>query len=208
MPAVTTIDRLAFFKRVRQAPFGGRLTIGQVEGLNHLLDTWEKTQAGQDLRWLAYALATVFHETGATMQPIREIGSPDYFFRMYDPLSPEPRRAALAKRMGAKPGEGGLFYGRSYPQITWRVNYLFWEKRLGIDLTSTAEARDRVMDPDIGARILFEGMIEGVFTGKKLADYFGPQRGDWRGARRIINGLDKADLVAGYGREFHAALMG
>lgn len=206
MPAVAPIDRPAFFDRARASLFGGRLTQGQVDGMNHLLNTWEATQPGGDLRWLAYALATTLHETGATMQPIREWGRPDYFVRMYDPISSDSRRAALARRMGALPGDGLLFYGRGYVQLTWRRNYAFWEKRLGLDLTSSDEAADRVMDPDIAARILFEGMVEGVFTGRKLADYFGPRKADWEGARRIINGLDRAELIAGYGRLFHAAL--
>ena len=53
------------------------------------------------------------------------------------------------------------------------------------------------------AKILVRGCSEGWFTGKKLDDYL---PGDYRGARRVVNGLDKADLIAGYAREFEAAL--
>jgi putative chitinase len=49
-------------------------------------------------------------------------------------------------------------------------------------------------------------MIRGMFTGKKLADYFDGKRADWTGARRIVNGTDKAAVIAGYGRAYYAAL--
>ena len=62
------------------------------------------------------------------------------------------------------------------------------------------------MRPDVAAAILFYGMVEGWFTGKKLADYFGPGRNDPVGARRIINGTDKAATIAGYHATFVDAL--
>ena len=50
--------------------------------------------------------------------------------------------------------------------------------------------------------------MRGAFTGRRLADCFSPGRADWIGARRIINGMDRAERVAGYGREFFTALGG
>ena len=49
-------------------------------------------------------------------------------------------------------------------------------------------------------------MMEGWFTGKKLSNYFDLQKEDWRNARRIINVLDKADLIASYGKQYYAAI--
>ena len=54
---------------------------------------------------------------------------------------------------------------------------------------------------------MFYGMENGVFTGKSLADYFGETAEDWANARRIINGTDRAELVAGYGRAYYAAVV-
>ncbi|QRY66229.1 hypothetical protein JVX98_03870 (plasmid) [Ensifer sp. PDNC004] len=54
-------------------------------------------------------------------------------------------------------------------------------------------------------RILFDGMIGGLFTGKKLADYFNQVANDPVGARAIIS-TDKASLIAGYYRSFLDAL--
>jgi putative chitinase len=200
------INRKFFFEQCRETLFTGRLTQGQVSGLNFILDVWEADHAKKDDRWLAYALGTAFHETGFTLQPIRERGGAAYYTRMYDPRSPLPRQAALARSMGAQPGDGPLFYGRGYVQLTWRTNYVKMGKAFGVDLTSDAAARDRALEPALAARIMFKGMQDGAFTGKKFADYFNPTTEDWAGARRIINGVDQKDMIAMYARKFYASI--
>ena len=67
-------NRETFFEVVRSDPFGGSLIQDQVDGMNYILDTWEDAPPSDDLRWLAYALATTYHETAATMLPIAEYG--------------------------------------------------------------------------------------------------------------------------------------
>ena len=65
------------------------------------------------------------------------------------------------------------------------------------------------MDLKIATQILFEGMLRGTFTAPKyykLADFF-TEHSDWYNARKIINGLDRAEQVAGYGRRFYFALL-
>ncbi|MBV5326375.1 MAG: hypothetical protein JZU65_01870 [Chlorobium sp.] len=62
------------------------------------------------------------------------------------------------------------------------------------------------LDPVIATRILFEGMRQGTFTGRKFADYFNPQKEDWLNARRIINGIDKANLIEGYGKRYYGGI--
>ena len=70
---VAMINRKTFFYDVRVKLFGGRLDQRQVDGMNAILDEWEKRDL-TDLRWLAYALATAFWETAHTMWPIEEWG--------------------------------------------------------------------------------------------------------------------------------------
>ena len=182
-------------------PFRGTLTQQQVEGLNAILDEWDRRYPAGDVRWLAYILATAFHETATTMQPIREMGGEGYFRRMYDIRGDRP---TVAQALGnTQPGDGSRFHGRGYVQLTGRRNYLRAGTAVGVDLIANPDA---AMRPDLAARIAFVGMVEGWFTNKRLRDYFNTAVTDWRGARRIINGLDRADLIAGYAKAFHDAI--
>lgn len=193
-----------FFDAVRPQLFSGSLSRSQVSGTEAIISAY-RARGQVDRRWLAYALATAYHETAHTMQPIREYGGPDYYHRMYDPLSDLPERAALARSVGAQPGDGVKFYGRGYVQLTWRVNYKRMGELLGLDLEGQP---DMALDAGAAAQIMFEGMERGSFTGKKLGDYFsGDTRCDWVGARRIINGSDKAQTIAIYAQAFHLALQ-
>ncbi len=177
------------------------LTTGNTQ---KIIDSWDG-----DLRQLAYMLATAYHETGGKMIPVREKYSknPDeYFHRMYDPESPDPDRAKLAKKMGALHGDGVIFYGRGYPQITWRPNYLKFEKILKQDLTSSAKAADKLLDHDTALFVMAYGMQNGSFTGKKLSDYINDTKTDYVGARRIINGTDCAQKIADLAAEYYRLL--
>jgi hypothetical protein len=200
------INRKFFFDHCRQTLFTGKLSQGQVGGLTFILDVWEAAHAKKDDRWLAYALGTAYHETAFTMQPIREIGGRDYFTRMYDPNSALPNRAKLAKSMGALPGDGPVFFGRGYVQLTWRSNYAQMGKVFGVDLTSDAAAADQGLQSELAAKIMFKGMEEGMFTGKKFANFFNPTTEDWKNARKIINGLDCAENIAMYAKKFYSAI--
>ena len=51
------------------------------------------------------------------------------------------------------------------------------------------------LDSLIAARIMFRGMAEGWFTGKKLGDYFNAKE-ETLNARQIINGNDCDELIA------------
>lgn len=201
------INRQFFFEQVRATLFTGKLTTKQVTGLTGILDEWEARHATWDDRWLAYALATTFHETAFTMQPIHERGGNDYFFRMYDKDSPVPARRAVAKRLGnTQPGDGVLFHGRGFVQLTGRANYTRMGTIFGVDLTTNSTAADAVLGLSMASRIMFKGMHEGLFTGARFATFFNDTKTDWVNARKIINGLDVADAIAQYGRKFYAAL--
>lgn len=200
----SAINRRFFFEECRSRLFDGRLSRGQVEGLDGILTYWEASHGASDDRWLAYALATAHHEVDRTMKPIREYGGTRYFMRMYDITGARPH---VARRLGnIAEGDGALFSGRGFVQLTGRANYADWQARLGVDLTSSRAAADRVLSLPVATRILFEGMIEGTFTGKKFEDYFDSVLEDWEGARRIINGRDKKALIAGYARSYYAAI--
>ncbi len=201
---MSSINRKFFFDTVRLTLFDGRLRQGQVEGLTAFLDYWEEKHAAKDDRWLAYVLATAHHEVDKTFKPIKEYGGDRYFHRMYDI---EGNRPHVARDLGnlAK-GDGVQFHGRGFVQLTGRANYADWEQRLGVDLTSNRAASDKVLDTEIATQILFEGSILGTFTGKNLGNYLEGVREDWRGARRVINRLDKANTIASYAIAYYRAI--
>lgn len=196
------INRPFFFDQVRHSIHGGRLTAKQVEGYNTLLDSWETTYRGNvDDRYLAYALATTVHETAFTMQPIAEKGGDEYKRNLYDVTGRNPTRA---RSMGnTTPGDGIKYAGAGYVQLTWKANYEKAGKKIKVDLVKNPHL---AMVPANAAAIMFEGMTDGWFTGKKLSDYFVGEKSDWTGARRIINGTDKAAQIGEYGKKYYAAI--
>lgn len=195
-------DPAAFYAVLRGTKvLGPTLEQNEVDGCNAILAACAGKMPAS---WTAYALATAYHETAHTMQPIGEYGGPSYFHRMYDP---QGQRPALAKQNGnIHPGDGVKFHGRGYVQLTWRNNYRRAGEKLGLPLE---DQPDLAMKPDVAADIMVRGMIEGWFTGKALRDYIPqtPTRQHFANARRIINGMDKADLIAGYAEIFHKALI-
>lgn len=133
---------------------------------------------------LAYVLATAYHETAHTMKPVKEA----YW------LSEDWRK----KNLRYYP-----WYGRGFVQLTWEDNYKKAGEKLNEDLTTDP---DRVMEPQVSAEILVIGSRDGWFTGKKLSDYITLQKSDFVNARRIINAMDKADLIAGYAKDYDQQL--
>ena len=173
-------DRAEFFRRARASVFRGLMEQSQADGINHILDEFEAAYPDGDPRWLAYMLATVYHETAATMEPISEYG--------------------LGRgRPYGKPINGHVYYGRGYVQLTWERDYAAMSPIVGADLVNHPELALR---PDIAARVMFHGMERGIFTGRKLSDYFTQHETDFLHARQIINGMDCAALIAGYARNF------
>lgn len=205
------IDRKGFFDGVRGPLYGGRLERAQVAGMTALIDRFEAGggtygETG-DRRFLAYMLATAHHETGGRMQPVRETfaASDDTAIARLDRAFAEGRLPQVSAPYWRRDADGRTWLGRGLVQITHRRNYERLSSLIGVDLVQRPE---RAMEMAVSVEILVVGMLRGAFTGRRLADCFSPGRADWIGARRIINGLDRAERVAGYGRAFFAALGG
>ena len=156
-----------------------------------------------DIRWAAYMLATVKLECANTWAPIFERGSMSYFDK-YDADTP------LGHRLGnTVDGDGFLYRGRGYVQITGRANYarLMQALKLGPEADLVLDP-EQTLRPAIAYRIMSVGMRKGLFTGKKLSDYIGPGGCDYRNARRIINGVDQAQRIAQYATTIEDILRG
>lgn len=132
----------------------------------------------------AYVLATIYHETAHTCLPIEE-----YYGRQQ------------AVKLGYDGGAN--YFGRGFVQLTHKYNYAKYSKILGIDLVSKPEL---ALQPDISLFIAIHGMANGVFTGKKLSDYINDKEVDYINARRIVNGVDKAETIKKLAESFEAKL--
>jgi putative chitinase len=197
-----------FLDSVRRSLYGGRFKQAHVDGLNAVVASG--LERGWSREWLAYALATAYHETGRWMQPIREGG-----WRRGPSYTDASARRAVANiyakgiistnyALPAGPYNQS-YYGRGLVQITWYDNYLRLGKRLGVG-TALAENPDMALEMPMALDLLFVGMEEGLYTRKKLADYDLPAQ--FREARRIINGdvRKNGEMIAEYARKFYTAL--
>jgi predicted chitinase len=151
-------------------------------------DTHKVTQPEQR----AYILATAYHESG--LAPIEEFG-PDSYFNRYE------GKSSLGN---TQPGDGLKFRGRGYVQITGRLNYGRYAE---LTRKPLLEQPELVLEKNLAAFILVHGMANGAFTTKKLGDYVNAEEIDFLGARRVVNGQDRALLIAGYADQFLELLL-
>ena len=193
------MNRTAFFAALRGKLFKG-LTQQQTNRLEAILDEIKSADYTHPYG-IAYILATAHHESDR-FKTYREYGDEAYYSKMYDIEGSRPK---TARELGnLTPGDGAKYAGRGAVQITGRKNYQKQSQKLGLDLINQPELAER---DDIAARILVRGMQDGDFTGKQLEDYFTATTYDFWGARRMINGTDKDDLIAGYAEAYLQALI-
>ena len=184
----------------------GKLSESQVSAFNHIVSAID---ADKSISYpqAAYMLATAWHETAARMLPIEEYGQGKN--RTYGTWYRNSKDQLYSFKDGSKTTAylsddyPHLYYGRGYVQLTWYFNYENASKKIGVDFLNNP---DLVMNKNHAVKIMIQGMKDGWFTGKKLSDYINQSKKDYEGARRIINGTDKAKLIAGYAETFEKAL--
>jgi len=182
----------SFYDTIRPSLFKGSISTDQFSGIEGIISGYNK-QCLNDLRKLAYILATIYHETAKTMKPIAEYGKG----AKYD----YGKKLKMNRKPYTNPNQ--IYYGRGYVQLTWYENYDAMGKKLGLDLLNNP---DLLLTVEVSTKVTFTGMTLGMFTGKKLSDYFNSNTTDWVNARKIINGLDAAQTIAGYAKIFYSAL--
>jgi putative chitinase len=220
------MNRSAFFDYLRRRDsgiFGTSLSASQVQGVEAILDV------GRDLplSWLAYTMATAYGETGGRMQPITENMNYTSASRIEQVFSSKRRLGIPGSQLARNPqklantvysnilgnggpetGDGWRYRGHGLVQLTGKDNFRRMSRLVGVDLVAHP---DRALEPAIAAKALIVGVRDGIYTGKKAADYL-PATGhattaQFTQARRIINGTFEAAKYAGYAMAFQIALQ-
>lgn len=122
--------------------------------------------------------------------------------------------------MGAKPGINAAktytddegteqhYYGRGYVQLTWWSNYASAGANLdmGLDLLLNP---DLVLQPETAYKLMSFGMLtgKGFANGHTFAQYFHGAHTDYVGARRMVNGHDRAATIAKMAAVFETILI-
>ena len=149
--------------------------------------TYAPFKSAHHLRQAAYMLATAKHETANTFAPIEEYGKGKGLpYGQPDPVT------------------GLVYFGRGYVQLTWARNYKSMGKALNLPLFLHP---DLALRYDVAYKIMSYGMTHGTFTGVALSRYINEGKTDYLNARKIINGTDKADLIAGYASAIEQMLL-
>lgn len=191
-------DAAAFFTGLRKVT--GPLKQVQVDTVTSLL----VSAAHWSVSWLAYGLGTAWRE--ARLEPVEEIG---------EGRGKRYGVAGARSNGAAGPAYGGQIpYGRGLVQITWADNYEWLDAAAAeaglIKKGELLKDFSLALRPNIAALALVKGMETGAYTTKKLADYLPAERGtqkQFEQARRIINGTDKATLIAGYAIRIQDAIV-
>lgn len=206
------MNRSKFYASIRPSIFAGKLTQLQTEGMESILNEWDKTSQ-TDPRWIAYIMATAHHETGARFAPIEENLNysakrlvqvwPSRFPNLAaaTPYANNPQKLAnkvYGGRLGnTGPDDGWRYRGRGMVQITGKDNYA----KYGLADTPETAARN-----DIAAHIIVDGMINGRFTGLLLRAFFDHDTDNPIGARKIINPDSNGKKIAADYSKYLAAL--
>jgi hypothetical protein len=163
----------------------GKLNKAQVTNINLIIESCNKHKL--EYNQAAYVLATAWHETDQTMLPVIEA----YW------LSENWRK----KNLRYYP-----YYGRGFVQLTWDYNYKKAAIKLGLEEDAFLKEPSLVQRVDYAAEIIVLGSLEGWFTGVKLQDYITKTKREYKPARSIINGFDKAQKIADEAEIFEKAL--
>ncbi len=191
--AKPSFDTKVFFDSVRPSALFKKLSASQVQGHEQIIKKMKEKKV--PLSWAAYILATSYHETANRMQPVREgLNASD---------------AWRKRNLRYYP-----WYGRGHVQLTWKTNYEKADKILGLG-GALVENADLALDPEISAEVIVIGMLDGWFSGdskgrhtlaRHLPNKEQATRAQFKQARRIVNLMDKADLIAGHAMIYQEAL--
>lgn len=154
----------------------GPLNTAQAQSVSQIITSF-LIYGDRDWKKLVYILATAYHESKLLLVKEKR-GSP----------------GSDLYNLQEKYWNTGYF-GRGYVQLTHKENYKKMGELLGLDLLGNP---DLALDKRNAADIIVVGMTSGTFTGMGLSRYINPTFADYFNARKVVNGLDRAQLIADY----------
>lgn len=208
------IDYDKFFEKY-QYYFGENVSRETMKGYTAMLEYWNKAVKEEELHpnWLPYCLASAYHETGwkSRLIPCREgwKKTDESAVAHVKWLYANGYTSAVDSRGNpyyVEAENGKVFFGRGLIQLTWERNYRFMGQRQGVG-TLFYDDPDQLLTLKYSVPTLYIGMIEGLFTGRRLGQYINAKKTDYYNARRIVNGTDKANDIQGYALDFEKCLM-
>jgi hypothetical protein len=91
-------------------------------------------------------------------------------------------------------GDGVRFKGRGYVQLTGRLNYTRYTEITGLELVKLPIIlMNRCA---LSVFVIVDGMTRGIYTGRRLDEFVNETKVDFRNARQVVNGHDRADKIA------------
>jgi predicted chitinase len=212
------INRQYFYRELRRKLFPAGFKQETVDAINVILDKWDAECSVMSLDRLAYMLATAYHETNRTMQAVMETR------QRGEDCNPTVDQAIARLEASWKAGKlpwvktpywrkdknGRSWLGRGLVQLTHKTNYERIGKVIGVDLVVNPEL---ALNQEVAVEIMFAGMEHGLFTGADLDDFLdgkveseAEDKREFMLARKIINGIESREIVAGYAIQFQGAL--
>lgn len=129
---------------------------------------------------IAYILATAEHESDS--------------FNTLEEYSSGSQYEGRNSLGNTQPGDGTRYKGRGYVQLTGRRNYTEYTRITGIELVKLPII---LMNwPALSVFVIVDGMMRGVYTGRRLDEFVNNSKEDFFNARQIVNGHDCALKIA------------
>ena len=129
---------------------------------------------------IAYILATAGHESDS--------------FNTLEEYSKGNQYDGRADLGNTHPGDGVRFKGRGYVQLTGRLNYTRYTEKTGLELVKLPIIL--MNRAALSVFVIVDGMMHGVYTGRRLDEFVNNGKQDFFNARQVVNGHDRADKIA------------
>ena len=163
-----------------------------------------------NIHYLAYFFATGRHEAYNDMlatyfNEIEEYSGSlgdTYFIKKYD-IAGNPQKAHELGNINR--GDGVTFKGRGFCQITGRSLYRRLSLQLGLG-NLLVEQPELAKKHKYGVPLALYGMHKALFTKYSFSDFLNSTEINYVKSRKMINGMDSAEIIAKYAIKFEQVL--